>query len=382
MRCAHAEARCSENTPRQMPVAPPCFHDVNTLWKRIRGRWVDLLGGVLGIVVIGVVFFVVLPSIASYRDVWNAVRDLSWPWLIALAAVALLNLATFAPPYMAALPGLPFRSALAVTTASTASTYVAPGGPAVGIGLSYAMLRGWGFRGRSVTIAVTVVTVWNQFVVLGTPIVALAWLTASGGKNPLLQTASFIALGVFFAILLGFVIALSSAAQAMRLGDLAACITSRLLRFIRRGPVKWSGSSMVRFRREAIGLIKRRWHVLTLATLAGHLTVFFVLLVSLRAMDATGGEVSLAEAFAAWALARVLGAIPITPGGFGLVELGLTGALVAFGGNEAEVVGAVLVYRFLTVAPALILGVVFGATWRRHHPNWQQTTEELPEEPV
>jgi uncharacterized protein (TIRG00374 family) len=365
-----------------MRVPQPSFHDVNNLWTRIRGRWVDLLGGVLGIVVIGVVFFVVLPSIASYRDVWNAVRQISWPWLIALGAVALLNLATFAPPYMAALPGLPFRSALAVTTASTASTYVAPGGPAVGIGLSYAMLRGWGFRGRSVTIAVTTVTVWNQFVVLGTPIVALAWLTATGGKNPLLQTASFIALGVFFVIVLGFVIALSSAAQAMRIGDLAARFTSRMLRAIRRGPVKWSGSTLVRFRREAIGLIKRRWHVLTLATLAGHLTVFLVLLASLRAMDASGGEISLAEAFAAWALARVLGAIPITPGGFGIVELGLTGALVAFGGTEAEVVAAVLVYRFLTVAPPLILGVIFGATWRRHHPGWEQAAAGVSETPA
>jgi hypothetical protein len=75
---------------------------------------------------------------------------------------------------MATLPGLGFLRALVVTQASTASTYIAPGGAAVGIGLSYAMLRGWGFKGRPVTIAVAVTGIWNQFAMLGFPVIALA----------------------------------------------------------------------------------------------------------------------------------------------------------------------------------------------------------------
>jgi hypothetical protein len=46
---------------------------------------------------------------------------------------------------------------------------------------------------------------------------------------------------------------------------------------------------------------------------------------SLRAVGVTHTEVTIVEAFAAWTLARILGAIPITPGGVGFVELGLTG---------------------------------------------------------
>ena len=75
------------------------------------------------------------------------------------------------------------------------------------------------------------------------------------------------------------------------------------------------------------------------------------------------------EAFAAWALVRLLGSIPITPGGLGIVELGLTTALVGFGGDNAEVVTAVLDYRFLTIVPTLVLGLLAGATWKRHHPG-------------
>ena len=62
------------------------------------------------------------------------------------------------------------------------------------------------------------------------------------------------------------------------------------------------------------------------------------------------------EAFAAWALVRILGALPLTPGGVGIVEVGLAGALVAFGAPNAEAVAATLLYRALTVFPTLALG--------------------------
>jgi uncharacterized protein (TIRG00374 family) len=102
--------------------------------------------------------------------------------------------------------------------------------------------------------------------------------------------------------------------------------------------------------------------------LAGQFTVFLVLYTCLRVFDVSAGEVSAIEAFAAWSLVRLLGSIPITPGGIGIVEVGLTTALVGFGGDNAEVVAAVLVYRFLTIVPTLTLGLVAGATWKRHRP--------------
>ena len=49
-----------------------------------------------------------------------------------------------------------------------------------------------------------------------------------------------------------------------------------------RDAVGWTGEGLVRFRSRALGLLRRRWHVLTLATLAGHLTVFVLLLACLR----------------------------------------------------------------------------------------------------
>jgi putative heme transporter len=207
--------------------------------------------------------------------------------------------------------------------------------------------------------------IWNQLALLGFPLIALALLTLQKEQNAALQTVAMIGLAVFVVAAAGFAVALSTPRLARYVGDTAARFANRGLRILRRRPVAWTGDSFVRFRNEAVGLLRHRWHVLTLATLAGQLSVFMVFLVSLRVLDVSASEVSGVEAFAAWSLVRLLGSLPITPGGIGVVEVGLTAALVGFGGANAEVVASVLLYRFLTVVPTLVLGLLAGATWRR-----------------
>jgi uncharacterized protein (TIRG00374 family) len=347
----------------------PVTEEIPTTGAPIRSRRRQLIGGGLAVAVVVATFFFVLPRIADYRDVWDVVKTLTWEEAVALVIATVMNLITYAPNWMAALPGLGFRQALVVTQASTASTYVAPGGFAPGLAVSFAMLRGWGFKAGAVTLAVTVTGVWNQLVIYGFPIVALGLLSAEGGTHPLLKTMALIGAAVFGGIVVGLVAGFWSDAFARRVGDLAARAVSRVKRLLRRQPVRWDGRSFVRFRHETLGLLRRRWHVLTLSTLVGHLSVFLVLLVCLRVLDVPASEVDAVEAFAAWSIVRVLGSLPITPGGVGIVELGLTSLLVGFGGGQAEVVAAVLVYRFLTIVPTLVLGLLAAVTWRRHHPG-------------
>lgn len=334
--------------------------------SRVARRWLPAAAG-LGVVVATFVFL--LPQVASYQEVWDLVSDLSWEWVVVLLGATALNVATFAPPWMAALPGLGFRQALAMTQASTALSIVVPGGAAVGMAGSYGMLRSWAFAPRPVATAVTLTGVWNQLANLAFPAVALVLLLLEGGTHPLLTTAALAGFAVFVAVVTGLALALASDALARGIGDVAARIASRALHLVRRGPVAWGGAAFVRFRHEASGLVRRRWHVLTVATLAGHLTVFVVLVASLRALDVSSAEVSTIEAFASWSLVRILGIVPLTPGGIGVIELGLTGLLAGFGGDHAEAVAAVLVWRFLTVVPTLVLGLLAAATWRRHHPQ-------------
>jgi uncharacterized membrane protein YbhN (UPF0104 family) len=306
-----------------------------------------------------------LPQIADYRDVWRVVRDLSWEWVLVLAAAAILNLLTFAPPWMVALPGLGFRSALVLTQVATALAIVVPAGAAVGIAGAYGMLRSWGFPSRDIGRAVAVASIWNQFANLSYPIFAVFLLTASGGDSPVLATAAFIGVAILGIAIAALAAVLASDRAATDIGDLTARLVNFVLGKLGRAPVLWGGPSFERFRHESLELLRRRWHVLTLATYCGTLTIFLVLLASLRAFDVPGSEVSVVEAFAAWALARILGSFPITPGGIGVVELGVTGALIGFGGNNAGVVAAVLVYRFLTMVPTVTLGLLAATTLRR-----------------
>jgi uncharacterized membrane protein YbhN (UPF0104 family) len=261
-----------------------------------------------------------------------------------------------------------------LTQASTASTYIAPGGAAVGVGLAFAILRSWRFSAGSVGLATALTGIWNQLALLGFPAVALALLTLKQEQNGLLQSVALIGLAVFVVAIAAFTGALATPRLAHFIGRETIRLVNWVLGIFRRGPVGWTADSFVRFRNRAVGLLRHRWIALTLATLAGQLSVFVLFLVSLRVLGVSAGEVGAVEAFAAWSLTRLLGSLPITPGGLGVVEVGLTTALVGFGGANAEVVAAVLVYRFLSIVPTLVLGLIAGAMWRRFTPARPQPT--------
>ena len=329
-------------------------------------------------VVIIAALIIFLPQFVSYGDLWDVLKSLSWFELSALAVVSAINILSYGPSLMAALPGIRYRAALSATLAATASTTIAPGGPTVGLGISYLMLRAWGFSRSRITLALGLVTVWTQLATLSFPPIAFVLIWLSGESDPFLETLSLVGLLLMLIGVGAVFLVFRSASVARTLGDAAAAIASRALRLVRRGPVGWSGVEFARFRADAISLLRERWHWLTVTTYGGHLAVYLVLLVSLRAVGIGGDEVSIAESFAAWSIIRVLGGIPILPNGIGVVEVGLTTALVGFGGDEARVVAAVLVYRFLSVVLPFVAGAIAGALWRRHHPGIVEQSRVAP----
>ena len=168
----------------------------------------DRRGRSAGIALVAVVFAFLLPKIADYADVWDVVTSLSGPAIAALAVATVINVATYGPPWMAALPGLNYRQSMVLTQTSTALSVAVPGGDAVGIAASYAMLRGWNFDRQAVAVAVVVTSVWNQIVNVVLPVLALSLLLLSGGSSPLLLTAGLIGIGaiVLLAVALALVL--------------------------------------------------------------------------------------------------------------------------------------------------------------------------------
>jgi uncharacterized protein (TIRG00374 family) len=158
---------------------------------------------------------------------------------------------------------------------------------------------------------------------------------------------------------------LKSEPLAGRVGEWIGRLVSFVKRIVRKPPVEGMGKSVVGFRRNAIGLIRHRWLHLTVAAVVSHLSLYVVLLLSLRHVGVSEDNVSSAQVLAAFAFVRLISALPITPGGVGVVELGLTAALVSAGGANAEVAAGVLVYRALTYLLPIPIGAILYLEWRR-----------------
>lgn len=331
-----------------------------------------MLLGALSLGVIIVTFAFVLPRIANYRDVWDAAQNLDTTWLVVLSGAVLLNVLTFAPPWMITLPGLRFVKALLFTQASTAFTYIAPGGGLVGMAGSFGLLRAWGFESAPVARALALTGIWNQLSNLLLPLLAVLLLSIDGAKSAVLTTAAF-AGGIAFTVAVGLLVLVFWSDELARgIGEFAARVVNRLLASIRRGSVEGWADGLAEFRKGTVQLVRRRWPALTVASIAGNLAVFLILLISLRAVGIGASELTWIEAFAGWSLARVLQLIPLTPGGVGPVELGLTGILVGLGGPNAAVVAAVLLYRAFTILPTLVVGAGTIVGWRWLGPQREE----------
>jgi uncharacterized membrane protein YbhN (UPF0104 family) len=147
------------------------------------------------------------------------------------------------------------------------------------------------------------------------------------------------------------------------------------------------GEASVRFRRQTIDLLEDRWIPLTVATVFSHVSLFLVLLIALRHVGVSWHEVSTAQVFGVFAFARLISAIPITPGGLGIVELSYIGGLILAGRNRtdvapelfrAQVAAAVLVFRTLTYAIQIPLGAMTYVIWRRMK-SWRKPVPAEPD---
>src|SRR4051794_5063290 len=196
------------------------------------------------------VFAFVLPRVADYGEVWSQLSALSTGGVAVLLVTAIVNMGTFGPPWMAALPGLSFLHALVMSQASTAAASVLPGGDAVGIALSYSMLRRWGFTVEQVTVGSAATTVWNVFANVIFAVAAAGFLALAGESHPLLTTLSLIGLvAVVLAIVL-FAIALHDDDKARFVGALLQRFWNRVTRLVRRPPASGWDERLVGFRRE------------------------------------------------------------------------------------------------------------------------------------
>jgi len=330
-----------------------------------------VLQAVLLAAVVVAVFVVILPRYTDLSKVWSAIRSMTGLEYGLLIVATGWNILTYWPVAMAALPGLSLGQAAVVTQSSTSVAMTVPGGGAIAVAVSYAMYRSWGFRRSQIALVTLVTGIWNTFIKLAIPVLALAILAASGDDSAWLVSSALVGVAILAAAvaLLGFALWRGPVARA--LGDWLARVVTFVRGLWHRSPVEGWGDEAVRFRSQMIHLLRARWLVLSMATVVSHLSLYVVFVASLRFVGIPERQLSWEEIFAVWAFVRLATTAPIIPGNVGLAELGYIGGLVLLGGGRAEVVAGVLVYRFLTYYVQIPIGGLTYLVWLRRR-RWRK----------
>ena len=353
-----------------MQPAVPQAKPKTATWKRV-------VSALISLVIIVAIFWFVMPLIADYGDVFDTILDMTGLEIGSLVLIALWNLATYWFVLTAALPGLRLGEAAVVNQASTAVSNTLPAGGAVGVGVSVAILTSWGFPVSSIGRSAVVTGIWNNFVKLGMPVLALALLALEGGITPARVTAAAVGIAVLVGAIVVFGLLLRSDRLARAIGRFAGRIVDWARGLFGKEPIGGWEDRASNFRGDTVGLLRHRWLWLTVATLVSHISLYLVLLLALRHVGVSQEELSWIAVLAAYSFVRLISALPLTPGGVGVVELGyaavLTIGLDAL--TSAQVVAAILVFRAVTYLLPIPLGIVSYLFWRINK-SWKMTEEE------
>jgi putative heme transporter len=299
-----------------------------------RSRTRLVVQGVLSLMLVAVMFSYLLQGI-DLAEVWAEITAMTPLELAALLVIVAWNLATYALVPVTA--GLSFWRIMMVTQAATAAANTVPTvGPAIGTGLTYRMLGSWGYSRSRTTTAMLVSGVWNSLVKLGLPVLALTLVALQGDASGRRVSAALIGIAGLVAAIVLFVLLLRSQELAHRFGLWVGLAASRLLGLVGRPPVAGWELATAKFRARTLALLQGRWLPITVATLISHLSLYLVLLVSLRQVGVSDAEVAWVQMLAVFAFARLATAVPFTPGGAGVIEAVLITGLVATGATASR----------------------------------------------
>lgn len=312
-----------------------------------------------------------LPQVtgAGWGEIWAELRRLTPAQVAALTGLWAVGVVAFSWVLTGALPGLTHGQAVTMNMAGSAVSNVVPFGGALGVAVSYAMARSFGFRRSSFGLFALVTGVFIGAAKLVLPLLGLLGLLASG-RLPSRRLVVVAAVGAgLLALLVAAVVAMLASDRAARGVSRAVDTTAnRVLRTVRSTRIVDSYDVVVDLRDRSAGLIRHGWRSMTAGLLAFYGVQALLLWTILRML---GGTLGPAQVFAAFALGRLLTAVVVTPGGVGIAETGAAALLVALGGDPATSAAAVLLlsgFTYLLEIPAGAVGVLVWAwrgSWRR-----------------
>lgn len=338
-------------------------------------RWV-----LLAIVVVILAVEIVLIS-PSLEEAWRRIGDLDWVWIVASIFAALLSMDSYAQVQRALLRSGGVRvgqwQSLSVILASNAVSQTMPGGPVLSPAFVYRETRKWG--------ATPVVASW-QVVMSG--LLAGVGLAVLGFGGALLAGAKTSPFSVFFSVV-GFI---AVAVVFQYLASHPESLQSTLLRVmdwvnqVRSKPTGHGHDRIMETLEQlrAVQLSKR-----DLGVSFGWSLFNWVADVACLAFAcwAVGAHPSIAGLMVAYAAGKAVGtAVPLLPGGIGVVDAVLVPALTSAGMPAADAITAVLVYRVISYILIAAIGWVvvlfmFRGTFRTGETLEEEIDRDLGPEP-
>ena len=297
--------------------------------------------------------YLVFPKLVDTFSSWRQITRFSPASLLIMFGLQVGVCACLWDLQRVALRAVRWRPVIAAQLASNAVSNVAPGGGPVGAALQYRIFVAAGLDGPAVVSALTAVNLLVFAVVLGLPVLALPGLLRGSVNRSLLQAAG--AGLVAFALIVGVgALLLSTDRPLAWVGRVAQRARNRLRRR-HAAPLTDLPQRLLAERDRIITALGPRWKRALASAVARWLLDFMTLLAALAAIGSHPRPSLVLLAFCA---AKALGNIPITPGGLGFVEAGMTALLALAGVDAGDAVLATFAYRLFSYWLPLPFGLL------------------------
>jgi uncharacterized protein (TIRG00374 family) len=307
--------------------------------------------------------YVVWPSLLSVLSSWPDLKDLNPLWFVGLLV---LEAGSFACAWTLIRLALHARGWFRIATAQLASNAVSrivPGGAAAGAALQFQMLMGsGGLDATRVATGLTAASLISTGTLLALPVLAVPAMLLGAPVPRQLRMTALIGLGVFVLVVAAGTVLLTTERPLRFVGRTVQAARNRLRR--KKPPLEGLPDRLIRERdviREDLG---ERWWVALLASAGNWSLDYFALL---AALVAVGTRPRPSLVLLAYVVAAVLAMIPITPGGLGFVEAGLTATLVLAGVSAPDAAIATLAYRLVSYWLPLPAGGIAYVLYRRRY---------------
>jgi uncharacterized protein (TIRG00374 family) len=322
---------------------------------------------VFWLAVTGISLYLVAPSLFDVLGSWRDLEEVGLYWFPIIAVLQTAALYCLWAVQRIALQRPSWPDVINSQLAGNAVSKIAPAGGAIGAALQYRLLIESGVP-RGLTVAgITAVNLLTFAVVLALPVLALPTFIRGAVDRDLVE-ATLVGVGVFAALLAIGIVVLAFDRPLARVGELVERARNRLRR--RSRPLTGLPERLTAERDRLLATLGPSWKEALAATIGRWAFDFASLLAALAAVGSTPAPTLVLLAFCA---AQVLAQVPVTPGGLGFVEAGLTATLALAGVGAGDAVLATLAYRLFSYWLQLPLGIVGLALHRRRRAKLAPT---------